>query len=505
MISTYFSDPFSSKRDRRFTITLLSLCIVYVMPIILANRYYIDDLGRSQWGYASWSTNGRPLADFLMILLGFGGENIVDISPLTLIFSVLVFVFSAYYYFKSNFNDINPVFSAVIFFFAFANPFLLENLSYKFDSLPMVMALCLLMFAFVKIGSKTKSWLLSIFVIIASLCLYQAAIGFFVCLAVMEYVQQYAKAMSYPVNVVSIYKSAMARIVQLLSAYVVYATFIAPKYVTGDYNITHSKPVELNAHGFCVIFNNIHIYFSKIVNHFGGLHYQLFVIFVFLLCCLFSVIYKKLHQVDSLTILGHVIPSAVVFFSPLLILLSSFLHVSLLAEPVFADRTLISFSGVMFFAGWVSFYIVKRWRITSVFVLPIVLFFFVFSYSYGNALKAQNNYDAVLSTNIVSDLNRIDLLSSKDVVIYGIQPSSPARNNAIRRYPLIESLVPLYMSNDWYWGGVLLNQYGMKNKWGVMPSTELLCAMTPFIKSADYTLLVNKSTIVIAFTKPNCN
>lgn len=89
MISTYFSDPFSSKRDRRFTITLLSLCIVYVMPIILANRYYIDDLGRSQWGYASWSANGRPLADFLMILLGFGGENIVDISPLTLIFSVL--------------------------------------------------------------------------------------------------------------------------------------------------------------------------------------------------------------------------------------------------------------------------------------------------------------------------------------------------------------------------------------------------------------------------------
>lgn len=505
MIATFFFDPFSTKRDRRFTITLLSLCIIYIIPIVLADRYYVDDLGRSQWGYSSWSTNGRPLADLLMRLLGFGGENIIDISPLTLIFSVLVFVFSAYYYFKSNFGDTGPVFSAVIFFFAFANPFLLENLSYKFDSLPMIIALSLLVFAFVNIGSKTKCWLLSVFVILASLCLYQAAIGFFVCLAVMEFVQQYAKATLHPVNVVSIYKSAIARIMQLLSAYVVYAVFIAPKYVTGDYNAIHSKPIELNTHGLSVALNNIHIYASKIINHFGALHYQLFVFFAFLFCCLFILLYKNLHQVGSLTILGHVIPSVVVFFSPLLMFLSSFLHVSLLAEPVFADRTLISFSGVMFFAGWVSFYIVKRWHITLIFVLPIVLFFFVFSYSYGNALKAQNNYDAVLSANIVSDLNRIDLLSSKNVIIYGVQPSSPARDNAMRRYPLIGSLVPLYMSNDWVWGGVLLNQYGMKNKWGVMPSTELLCKMTPLIKRTDYTLWGNESTVVVAFTKLNCN
>lgn len=178
---------------------------------------------------------------------------------------------------------------------------------------------------------------------------------------------------------------------------------------------------------------------------------------------------------------------------------------SLLAEPVFADRTLISFSGVMFFAGWVFFYIVKHWRMAFIFVIPMVLFFFIFSYSYGNALKAQKNYDIILSTNLVSELNSIDPLSSKSVGIYGVQPSSPARNNAIRRYPLIESLVPLYMSNDWYWGGVLLNQYGMKSKWGWTTNAEELCKMTPLFKSADYSLLGNESAIVIAFTKPNCD
>lgn len=313
MIINYFSDPFSSKRDRRFTITLLSLCIIYIMPIILADRYYIDDLGRSQWGYSSWSTNGRPLADFLMILLGFGGENIVDVSPFTLVISVLVFVFSAYYYFKSNFTDTSPTFSAIIFFFAFSNPFFLENLSYKFDSLPMTMALSLLMFAFVKMGSKTKSWLLSIFMIIASLCLYQAAIGFFVCLAVMEFIKQYIKATHYPINAASIYKCTLARIVQLLSAYIIYAVLVAPKYVTGDYNVSHSKAIELNAHGLSVALNNINIYFSKIVNHFGSLHYQLFVFFALLFCCLLILVCKKVYCADRLSILRDIIPSVIIF------------------------------------------------------------------------------------------------------------------------------------------------------------------------------------------------
>lgn len=501
----YFSDLFSSKRDRKFTVTLLSLCIIYIMPIILADRYYIDDLGRSQRGYTSWSDNGRPLANFIMYLLGFGGDNIVDISPLTQVFSVLIFVFSAYHYFKSNFSDTNPIFSAIVFFFAFANPFLLENLSYKFDSLPMIMALSLLMFAFLKVNSKAKSWALSFAVILASLCLYQAAIGFFVCLAVMDFVQKYIKATPCSKGGVYVYKDLIARIMQLLSACIFYAVLVSPMYVTGNYNMAHSKSIEPNAYGLSIALKNIDVFFQKISNHFGVLHYQLFIVGAFLCCWLFFVVFKRFHDADKVSVLGDIIPSVIVVFSPLLILLFSFLHISLLASPVFADRTLISFSGVMLFAGWGIFHIVKRWRVAVVFIAPIVLFFYVFSYSYGNALKAQKDFDASISRDIILNVNRIDITSSRTVGIYGTQPSSSVRNNTMKRYPLIGSLVPLYMRNDWYWGGVLLNYYGMKNKWKPMTNTEQLCAMASLFKSAEYTLLGNESTIVIAFKKPNCD
>lgn len=505
MIATYFSEPLSSKRDRKFTITLLSLCMVYIMPIILADRYYIDDLGRSQQGYTSWSDNGRPLANLLMYLLGFGGENVVDISPLTQVFSVLVFVFSSYHYFKSNFRDISPVFSAVILFFAFANPFLLENLSYKFDSLPMIMALSLLMIAFVKINSKAKSWFLSVIVILASLCLYQAAIGFFVCLAVMEFVQQYIKPTPYLRNTFSIYKCIVVRIAQLLSAYIVYAVLIAPQYITGDYNVSHSKSIELNEQGLNIVLKNIDAVFLKILSHFGSLRYQLVVVFLFLFLWLFIVFFKRFRNAGKVSILGDIIPSVIVLISPFLIFLFSFLHVSLLANPVFACRTLVSFSGVMLFVGWMFFYIVKRWHMAIVFIMPIILFFFVFSYSYGNALNAQKDFDASLASDIVSNINDIDLTSSKLVGVYGIQPSSSVRDNAVKRYPLIGHLVPIYMGDWWHWGEVLLNHYGLKNKRGATVSVELMCTMIPSIKKANYTLFSNQSLIIIAFKQPNCN
>lgn len=225
----------------------------------------------------------------------------------------------------------------------------------------------------------------------------------------------------------------------------------------------------------------------------------------FFCCWFFIVFFKRFRGIDKVSVSGDIVPSIIVFLSPFLVFLFSFLHLSLLASPVFADRVLISFSGVMFFIGWVFFSVAKRWRLTIIFPIPIILFFFVFSYSYGNALKAQKYFDDSLTGDVIANINRIDAESSKKISVYGIQPSSLVRSNTVKRYPLIGSLVPLYMRNDWYWGAALLHYHGMKNKWGGAVNTELLCTMMPLYKSANYTLLGNESTIVIAFIKPKCN
>ena len=137
---------FSNRYDRKFVVFLSCLCFAYITPIILAGRYYIDDMGRGQWGYYNWAANGRPFADLIMEFL-VGGGRIVDASPLFLFIGTVVFIFCCHEYHKANPfiapSRASPFMSGLVFFYIYANPFMLENISYKFDALPMLLSLSL--------------------------------------------------------------------------------------------------------------------------------------------------------------------------------------------------------------------------------------------------------------------------------------------------------------------------------------------------------------------------
>ena len=74
-------------------IGLLIFSLIYILPIILANFYYIDDLGRSLRGYTDWNGNGRPLASLIAIVLS-DGFPLMDVSPWIQILSVVVLDYS---------------------------------------------------------------------------------------------------------------------------------------------------------------------------------------------------------------------------------------------------------------------------------------------------------------------------------------------------------------------------------------------------------------------------
>ena len=69
--------------------SLLVCTVLFVLPLLLANIYYIDDNGRAALGYTNWGPDGRPLAD-IMIKALFLSAHISDIFPLPLILGVLI-------------------------------------------------------------------------------------------------------------------------------------------------------------------------------------------------------------------------------------------------------------------------------------------------------------------------------------------------------------------------------------------------------------------------------
>ena len=55
-----------SKEEQKNWGKLSIISLLYVFPIILANRYYNDDLSRSLMGLTGWSGDGRPVTEYLM-------------------------------------------------------------------------------------------------------------------------------------------------------------------------------------------------------------------------------------------------------------------------------------------------------------------------------------------------------------------------------------------------------------------------------------------------------
>ena len=77
--------------------------LVYVLPILLADRYYQEDLARSLYGATGWAGDGRPLTEWLMELLAGGGTTVVDLSPLPMLLGLAALAYALTLYARQAF------------------------------------------------------------------------------------------------------------------------------------------------------------------------------------------------------------------------------------------------------------------------------------------------------------------------------------------------------------------------------------------------------------------
>ncbi|MBT1800745.1 glucosyltransferase domain-containing protein [Enterobacter kobei] len=486
---------YKSRYGASFLITLLALCFLYILPIILADRMYGDDILRSQQGYTNWDINGRPLADLMMKGLFLFGDNIADISPLPLILGVILFSASSLYYARTNLSEFSPYTSAVIMFFIIANPFFLENLSYKFDSLPMLVSVAVLFIPFFHFKSGVSWFAASVSAILVSLCIYQASIGFFVALSIIEFMRGVFVSNA---SKFSELKRASLRLTQLLIAYAIYSP-ISKHYVWGSYNIKHSEIVGFNKEGIVDAANNAVMYLGKISLMASQAKWIVCAVLV-------AVVFYTLRiTITSIKNNGYsaFFNAFIITFSPVILLFVSFAHLSLLKYPVTDNRVLVSFSGVMLFAAISSMSISKSKQTLPVIAFILCLFPFVFSFSYGSALKYQAEYDKVLSSELAREISIIDPDAKAKVFILGTQPSSVQRANIIKRFPAIETLVPLYYSGGW-WGTFMIHMYGVKNEFTGTKDLDQVCDMKLRYRNQTFSLFSLENKIVVSFIREKC-
>ncbi|WP_132927442.1 glucosyltransferase domain-containing protein [Sodalis ligni] len=190
-INFYLEKDYPQKKS--FWLCLL-LCGLFAFPILYADIYYIDDVSRSQKGLLGWSGLGRPLSDFALKIFNLNKGGLLDVSPLPLILSIFVIAACSMLIAEGIFKRYN-VKTLLLSMVCIVCPVLLQNLAYRFDSLPMTLALLFAILAWKILDKSTVVHsTLAVILLFLSLSLYQPCAAVFPILIVAKLmVSSYSK------------------------------------------------------------------------------------------------------------------------------------------------------------------------------------------------------------------------------------------------------------------------------------------------------------------------
>ena len=139
-------------RNKWFILIVIALSVLYVLPIILANTYYIDDMNRTVAGY-NWDHDGRFVSSKLMNVLSFQSEVVYSLYPYSQMISAVLLSLSGFIicYTIGIRNKTLLIIGSLLLTTC---PFLLEILSYRFDCLPISLSVLLVTIPFIFYNKK---------------------------------------------------------------------------------------------------------------------------------------------------------------------------------------------------------------------------------------------------------------------------------------------------------------------------------------------------------------
>lgn len=468
--------------------------LIYCYGIISSHLNYLDDFGRYTLGYTSWSSNGRPFADAIMIIINFG-KPLVDLSPLPILLSLFCLCLTGVLLAKKFTPQSSFLFYAVVTCLLISNPFFLENLSFKYDILAMSLSICFIMLCFIHDKNKSLGFSISTLFIFLSLGLYQSTIGSFIILALTEASLNFlAKKTSIQENLIKLAN----RVTQLLLGYIIYNILIVRNLIHDEYSHAHSEIIHINSSGLRTVYANFCAYVHLLVAYFHCMPiimrcaYE--IIFIILSIVIGRYFYKSGRGM-LLSLLAIGIPS--------LILFTSFAPMIILKSPVISSRVMTSFGLVLFSLGILSKHFLNKLKIFAYLYLPLLILNLVISTSYANAWVAQKNKDNQVISLIYTDVAKIGQ-DVKYVDFTGGIRLSEQRQLAVEKFPVLNDILKSYLGKDSFWSSYMLTNGGVHVNYKNFSKDQrkLICESKTALKSIDYTIHIYKEDMIISFDSP---
>lgn len=435
------------------TIISLILSFFYVLPLILANVYYQDDILRASFGEEGWISDGRPFSAFIMMILE-GHYILADIAPLGLILSVIILACAGTVIARVMFpEDERWYVRAVIASLTCMSPFYLGNLSFRYDALPMSVAQCIaIIVPFLYIKNHFQKITLNFLAMIVILCTYQACINTFVSSSLLYAIIKARRTD----NVITSFHNLVENISIALFSSVAYAIIASNFIKKSSYAGEHSGIIPLDSNILSTSFSNfthsfhfVNLLLSEplswviVIIYFIGFYYN------------FLIFKEKLQKPRN----NSKILCIFYIFSPTLFPILIVGYTMFLKNPVFEPRTFTSVC-IIFYFSFFSFLDTSRVRRiwTHFAVSASFIFLFSFSYSYGNALHIHSESENTEANEVMSLLRLKGFKQSDDLVITGKQVEPNIVITAERIHPLFTALIRPILSDNGYFAPLILRQ-----------------------------------------------
>lgn len=450
---------------------MAAVFLLGISAILRANFNYIDDMGRVASGSRSWVNYSRFLTEALSSFIHMD-RYLTDVSPLPQLIAVFLLAASGImllYVVKGR-----TCFSAwelIALVPLGLNPYFLECISYKYDAPYMALSIFGAIVPFLYKGRKGVTYLAASVAGMVVVCTtYQAATGIYPMIVVLLMLKMWCD--KEPMKKIGGFclQSAAGYGLGLAFFYSILMVPVDAGYGTG---LASTKIGDL----LQIAYYNMRQYYVNVKQDFKP--FWIILLVVLAMGFLWTMSASKRNRALSLIVAA---------ISLALMGLMCFGVYPVLAKTLFAPRAMYGFGvwitligicaagkcGGMLFKG-------------SAFLLSLA--FFVFSFTYGNALYAQKEYTDFRIQMVIGDLNDMDVfLDDQPVVVQisGMIGYSPVIENMPRNYYILSRLVPITFQGGWWWGQAGFYQYyGLKN---VMrdPGIDLTAYDLPVLEDKMY-------------------
>ncbi|EJP7653265.1 glucosyltransferase domain-containing protein [Escherichia coli] len=468
----------------------IALALLYVLPLLLSGVLYVDDMGRAYRGFG-WEADGRSIASAVVFALSFG-NGILSAFPFSTIISSLIFLYSGYLLTDKLFK-LEGILKVLLSSFLLTSPFLLENLAYRYDSLPMALSVLCVAFPF-RFLSRKFFVPLAAFGVFLSLGMYQISAIVFSSFGL---VFMMSKALDH--KYLEMVKDGVKIAFAFILGYALYTLFIM--YLGTQLNRVGFISPSLDS--LPIITNRVRKYRDIFTSLYDSGYYYIF--WPLLIAFFYGIIssfskegFKHLFSLSAFVVLLA------------LLIVSSMMPNLVISTAWITARTFIAFPLISFS---LILYIYKsratlNSKITIIICSASIWLSFFLCSQFASVLKSNDEYNNYVALSLNSVLSTDLSGETKNVAVAGSSHGGRSGILIYSRVPFMETIAPQYISQGWGWGGVYLTKYSYFNWMHNWKSIiEKRCDADVVFDGGDFLIrrFDGTSNYVLDFIKKGCN